>query len=196
MNSRLMDKHQRIRLSKLLSAALRHHPGILNIVLLPDGFADHSLNEIVQLIRERRGYHWITVDHLREIVQFDPKGRFDIVNDRLRAKYGHSINVMVPLEMTELPPLLYHGTTTQAYSSIRKEGLRPMQRKFVHLTFSIQDAQTTALRKGKEIIILEINARELSKRGYEVKKAGKTVYVVPVVPLEFLSVARISKKPI
>ncbi|MFX1511359.1 MAG: RNA 2'-phosphotransferase [Promethearchaeota archaeon] len=193
MDSRYMDERQRTRLSKLLSATLRHHPEILNIVVLPDGFADHPLNEIAQFIRERRGYYWVTDDHIREIVQLDPKERFEILNERIRAKYGHSINVHVPLKPTELPAMLYHGTTSQAYSSIKKKGLLPMGRKYVHLTSSIQDARKVASRKGKNVILLEISSKELDRYGYEVKKAGKTIYIVTKVPPDFLSIAKIPR---
>ena len=52
----------------------------------------------------------------------------------------------------------------------------------VHLTPSVQDAIEVALRKGKKIVVFEIDADRLRQEGFKVYKASSKVYVTSYVP--------------
>ena len=171
-------------LSKLLSLILRHKPKIINIKLSEDGFV--SIDELVRKIKDNMPkshlYSWLKPLHIYAIANTCPKGRFEIRNGKIRATYGHSINVKLKLEVDMESKVLYHGTSKDVLPKILAEGLKPMNRKYVHLTDKIEDAIIVAKRKGKRIVVLIVNADKLRARGYAIYKAGKNTYLVSYVP--------------
>ncbi len=178
-----MRPGDRIRLSKLLSLILRHNPELIGVHLRKDGFTEESIDEVARLIRGKlNGFSWVTADHIREVVEKDPKGRFEIKDDKIRARYGHSVKVSINYTESKIPEVLFHGTAPENLASILKEGLKPMQRQKVHITSSPIDAYKTALRKTKTPIVLVINTRTVREHGIKIDKAGRNVYVCDKVP--------------
>ena len=118
------------------------------------------------------------------ILRNSEKRRFEVKGDRIRAIYGHSIEVRI--EYPEYYPVgpLYHGTVSMFLDSILREGLKPMGRLMVHLTRSIQAAREVALRRGKEeeIVILEINAVRAFRDGLKFWDAGDVILTEYVPP--------------
>ena len=89
------------------------------------------------------------------------------------------------LKVNELPSVLYHGTISSRLSSILKEGIKPMKRKYVHLSLTIEDALIVGLRrkkKGDKVVILEVDPASLIEKGYDIFKASETVFLVKKVP--------------
>lgn len=191
----ILDPTRRLKLSKLLSGLLRHFPEVIGLELDKNGFTKQTIDELVYLIKTRwknkELYQWLRSEHVYAVVALDPKGRFEIRNNRIRARYGHSIKVEIAYnEAKDLPPKLYHGTSPEALKSILREGLKPMKRLKVHLTSSLEDAYHNALRKTKFPVILEIDTKSLMKEGIKVYKAGKNVYVVDYVPPQVIKVIK------
>lgn len=190
----LLDGRRRLKLSKLLSGLLRHFPHEIGLKLDREGFTEQTIEEIVRLIktrwRNKHLYQWLKPEHIYALVELDPKGRFEIRNNRIRARYGHSVKVNIKYEVSKAPGKLYHGTTPEALPKILREGLKPMKRLKVHLTVSIDEAYQNALRKTRKPVILEIDVKKLEKLGIKVFKAGKTIYVADYVPPEALRVLK------
>ena len=180
----LLDGRRRVMLSKLLSALLRHIPHEAGISLNRGGWV--NIRELVSAIKQRwrnkELYSWLTEEHVIAVASLDPKGRFEIKDDYIRAKYGHSIHVDISLPEDNEVQILYHGTQLRNLKSILSEGIKPMKRVKVHLTKSIEEAMENALRKGRAPVILVIDANELRQHGHKVFKAGKNVYVTDYVP--------------
>jgi len=109
-----MDQRKRVKLSKLLSFILRHNPSLLGISLDSEGFADVSIEELALRIRKLRGYEWVTSEHILEVVELDEKGRFEVKDRKIRATYGHSVEVKPKYPEVQETPKLYHGTTRRA----------------------------------------------------------------------------------
>ncbi|MHA1336495.1 MAG: RNA 2'-phosphotransferase, partial [Promethearchaeota archaeon] len=113
-----------IRISKFLSFILRHHPEKARINLDNEGFAD--LDEILRILNKRYsdlGLGIITKDTLIEMMRSSDKLRFEIVGNKIRALYGHSIKIKIKLNEAEnIPDKLYHGTSLKAYKKIQEEG--------------------------------------------------------------------------
>ena len=178
-----LDGRRRLKLSKLISGLLRHYPEQIGVKLSKDGYV--SISDLVRGIREKwknkHLYQWVSKEHIIALAQLDPKGRFEIKDDKIRASYGHSIQVSVEREPDRKVKTLYHGTSESFLESIMKEGLKPMKRQWVHLTSSFDDAVNVGRRKGGRTVVLVINAEELRKKGIEVYKAGKNVYLVKKV---------------
>ncbi|MCD6515023.1 MAG: RNA 2'-phosphotransferase [Candidatus Odinarchaeota archaeon] len=184
----LMTNTQRVKLSKFLSLLLRHNPQLLNLELDSEGFTKISLDELAKRISQQKNFEWVSKDHIIAVVSLDPKGRFEIKDNKIRATYGHTIDHKIEyhkLKVNELPSVLYHGTISSRLSSILKEGIKPMKRKYVHLSLTIEDALIVGLRrkkKGDKVVILEVDPASLIEKGYDIFKASETVFLVKKVP--------------
>ena len=170
---------KRVRISKFLSGLLRHYPEKFGIKLDKYGFAD--ISEVLRIINIDR----LT---LEAIVALDKKNRFEIVGNKIRARYGHSIDIDHRWSESEnVPAILYHGTSPKNVESILRIGLLPMRRREVHLSESVDDAIEVGKRRSKNPAILIINAEKMIRDGYEIRKKGK-VYTTDFVPRDYLKV--------
>ena len=75
----------------------------------------------------------LTEEDIAQIIAGSEKKRFEMSNGKIRATYGHSIESRIEFTPSVPPPVLYHGTSNKALDSIRKDGLLPMNRQYVHL---------------------------------------------------------------
>ncbi|UXD21460.1 RNA 2'-phosphotransferase [Ignicoccus pacificus DSM 13166] len=170
-----MDERTRVRISKKMTFLLRHKKGFVD----KEGWVD-----IERLYEElRRYFPWIQLSDILYVVSKDEKGRFEVKNGKIRARYGHTIDVEVKLPKAS-EKTLYHGTSCEVVAKIMKEGIVPMRRKKVHLTASLKEAIENAKRKGNCIKILEVDCECLERHGHEIFKAGRYVRVTDYVPPE------------
>ena len=169
----------RIRIGKFMSYLLRHDP--MGLKISRDGFV--AIPELLELMQKR--YSWLTRDYLERVVRQDRKGRFEINLDRIRARYGHSLDVSprFPLARVET---LYHGTSEESAQKILKEGLTPICRKRVHLSTTIKDAIAVGRRRTENPVILKIDTSKAIKQGIRIEKATPKVYVSDYVPPELI----------
>ena len=86
---RVLSGERRRRLSTFVSGALRHFPGDTGLSLDESGWADYDALASAVV----RKYDWAESDHLAAVVVTDPKGRFEEASGRIRAAYGHSVDV-------------------------------------------------------------------------------------------------------
>ena len=181
----IINGAKRKAISKFLSGLLRHFPHSFGIEVDRDGWAD--LNEVLKVVVNKYG---IDSDAIRLMVKFDPKERFELKNGKIRARYGHTIEVKTEwgeISDAEVPSKLYHGTAPKNLQSILEKGLLPMKRKEVHLSESIDDALEVGRRYSRKPVILEIDAKKLVKAGIYIRRKGR-VYTVSHVPPEFIRV--------
>ena len=174
----------RLRLSKLVSGILRHFPDRYGVRLDTGGWA--SLGDLVAALRRLPSYSWVEPWHLEALAALDPKGRFEVREGRIRARYGHSVRVEVEPLPGEPPRLLYHGTTRDRLHPILSRGLLPMKRLKVHLTTTPEAAEEVARRHGPDVVILEVDVECMERRGLKPEKASHAVYVADWVPPECL----------
>jgi len=148
------------KLSHVLSYALRHNPLNYNLVLDKEGWT--SISELLIALSLHHYYHsnrWlrrIKKHNLEEMIARSDKVRFEINDDKIRALYGHSCFSFIPFtkiqKIASKPPdILYHSTSPYAAKNIMSEGLRPMNRQYVHLSTD----KNTALQVGKRKTILK-----------------------------------------
>ncbi|RLI85064.1 MAG: RNA 2'-phosphotransferase [Archaeoglobales archaeon] len=140
---------------------LRHFPSKFGLEVDRYGWA--NLKDVVEILKRRYG---VGRDVLELIVESDPKLRFEIKGEKIRARYGHSIDVEVDWsESDEVPKILYHGTNPKNLRSILREGLKPMKRREVHLSDSLIDALEVGKRHHPNPIVLVIDTECLSRFG-------------------------------
>ncbi len=172
-----------IKISKFLSFILRHHPEKVDIELDSEGFTD--LNYILTLLKERyknMNLGEITKETMQDLIRQSDKMRFEIVNDKIRALYGHSLDIKITMKEPEhLPEKLYHGTTPKAYMRIRDEGLKSRGRQYVHLTDNLRTAKIVGKRRTSEPVILEIDINAARKSGIKFYKSGD-MYLTDNIP--------------
>jgi putative RNA 2'-phosphotransferase len=154
-----------------------------------DGFVE--LKELLRVIQEQ--YREVNEIKLRRTIEEDPKGRYELQEDRVRARYGHSIDISVELPQAAVDRL-YHGTTPKASRQILHEGLKQRGRQKVHLSVSIRDAIEVGKRRCKEPVVLEIDVKGARKAGVRIEKASEHVYVMDEVPARFIK-TRKSRAP-
>ena len=174
----LLDGSRRLRLSKLMSAVLRHVAPSFGLRVDREGWV--SIPELVRALRPR--CPWLTEEHVVAVASVDPKGRFEVRGGLIRARYGHTLDVRIRYPEDREVRRLYHGTTASRLRSIMEEGLRPMRRRMVHLTSLLEDAIVNASRWGEEPVVLEVDADRLRGCGLKVYRASPTVYLAPYVP--------------
>lgn len=179
--SELSEKYK--RLSKHLSYLLRHHPEEENLTIDDKGFV--SLKAVLKSL-ETTKHSWASKDDIEYLIENSSKKRFEIKGGKIRALYGHSIDVKIK-EKQEPPTKLYHGTSPKSVDSILDEGLKPMGRQYVHLSISEQEALRVGKRHHPEPIILVIDSLQAWKDGIEFYKRGD-LYLSEQIPPEYLNV--------
>jgi putative RNA 2'-phosphotransferase len=139
--------------SKELSFRLRHKPDDLEMDEYGWVLIEKLLNKIEGLSKEE----------LLKIVKENNKQRFSISEDDLsiKANQGHSIPIKFELSPSKPPRFLYHGTSYDAFKTIKDEGLKKMNRHHVHLTDNVATAIEVGKRYAKQINLvrsIKINA--------------------------------------
>src|SRR6056297_1519108 len=178
----VLGSDRRTRLSKFLSGALRHFPDDAGIELDDRGWTPYD--ELVDAAVAK--YDWARSEHVAAVIATDPKGRFERDGDRVRAAYGHSVDVDLDAAATPVPDELYHGTAPKNQTSIREEGLRPMGRQKVHLSGSVADARKVGSRHVVDPVVLVVNATAMHDDGLQIVKRGQETYITDCVPPEYL----------
>lgn len=168
-----MDK---IRLSKKLAYILRHNPLKYNLVLDRKGFA--ILKRVAEVLQ-------VSEEEIKELVKNQKKIRFEIKGNKIRALYGHSAHIEITYKPSTPPSSLYHGTSRKTAKSIEKEGIKPMQRKYVHLSKSIEDAISVGKRKDPNPAVIVIDAHKAHMDGIVFYEAGP-VFLVNYLPPQYI----------
>lgn len=176
------DPSSTIRLSKLLSLMLRHRPQEFDLEVDAQGFAD--LDAVVSALQRKDD--GIGLEEVEEIVDGTEKKRFEIVNGKIRARYGHSFQVDLGLDPTEPPEALYKGVAPRDLEGTLSNGLKPFDRQYVHLSY---DADVAAqLGRGGNAVI-RIDALAAHEAGVAFFDCGPTM-LTELVPADYLSLER------
>lgn len=179
----VLDPVNRVRLSKLMSGLLRHYPWEAGLKLTRDGWVD--IDKLVEGIRtqwrNKELYQWVRREHVIAVALLDPKNRFELRNNMIRARYGHSIEVEIKYPAVDIDHPLYHGTSIDKLTNILVEGIKSMKRRYVHMTSSLEDAIDTGARHGKPVVLV-ISTKCLKKHGLRIYKATDKIYLTEYVP--------------
>jgi len=171
-----------MNISKFLSYILRHNPYKYDLELDEKGFT--SLHRIIDILNHKFKAVKIDKQLIERIIEKSDKKRFQIIGERIRALYGHSISQEIQMEpIKEVPEFLYHGTTRKAFLKIEQQGLKSKSRQYVHLSDNIDDAIKVGKRRTNIPIILRIDTQKAKKAGINFYKSGD-IYLSEFVPPE------------
>ncbi|MGD0818571.1 MAG: RNA 2'-phosphotransferase [Methanomassiliicoccales archaeon] len=181
----LMNEQELEQIGRTMAGVLRHFPEKFGLEMDEQGFI--NLREFVNALKNQsKRYHWLRPHHIIAIIETDPKGRYQISNDMIRATYGHSIELDLRLPTENIPDSLYYPTTPEEADILLETGLKPSDRKMVHLSKTYNDALSAGKVRTGEPIILEIDAKRAVEEGIVIGQAGRTVFLAPEIPSECL----------
>ncbi|UCE81507.1 MAG: RNA 2'-phosphotransferase [Methanobacteriota archaeon] len=180
MNSEELD-----RLSRTLAGVLRHFPERFDLEVDRYGFVD--LREFVNAIQSKqRRYHWLRPHHVLAIIETDNKGRYEFRDGKIRATYAHSFDVELDSSNVGIPDSLYYPATEEEVDIIVETGIKPSDRKRVHLSKTVGDAVNAGRVRTESPVILEVDVKSASEDGVVIQKAGKTVYLAEEIGPKYL----------
>jgi len=168
-----------VRLSRRMSLALRHEPARFGLSLDPEGYT--PLSDLAAALEVDAG----TIREVIARVEAD-KQRFSIVNEDVRANYGHSLGERIQQDAAPPPAQLLHGTHGSALARILAEGLKPMSRQYVHLTGNAELARRVGARRGSAVL-LHVDAHTAHQDGIRFYRANEAFWLADFVPASYLS---------
>jgi putative RNA 2'-phosphotransferase len=172
-------------LSRVISHALRHEPWVYELELDDAGWV--GVDALVAALRaERPEWEGVSEADLARMMAEADKQRYEMRDGKFRALYGHSTPQKLSREAADPPAILFHGTPAKTVALIRKEGLRPMRRQYVHLSVDTATATQVGRRKAKEPVILRVRAADAHGAGVRFYRGNDLVWLADTVTPEFI----------
>lgn len=176
-------------LSRVVSHALRHEPWVYELEVDDEGWV--SVDQLLAALQEKGG-PWGSVDRtsLGRMQASATKHRHEFDGERVRALYGHSLPTPVRKRPSIPPDRLFHGTAPETLTAIRREGLLPMQRQFVHLSVDRETALMVGRRKSASPAIVMVDAFAAHSAGTVFYQGNELVWLAGRVPAESLQIVQ------
>ncbi|HLB69657.1 MAG: RNA 2'-phosphotransferase [Candidatus Methanoperedens sp.] len=177
----LLNDEQTERLGRFISGALRHFPDDLGLAMNQHGWVD--LDVLCDAMKTR--YKWANKEKLLSIVESDAKGRYEIQGRKIRARYGHSVDVELDFPENTLPEL-YYGASREEVDILLEKGIKPMKQRYVHLSTSPEKALEVAKIHTDDPILIVIKAEEAQKDGVRMISATETIVLSEEIAPQYL----------
>jgi len=179
----IIIKKERVeRLGKFISGVLRHFPDKFGLEMDENGWVDFE--KLLKVVARR--YRWANKWVVKALIYSDKKGRYELKNDRIRARYGHSVDV----ELNDMPDaeedLLYYGTSEEESIRLLELGIKPVNQTFVHLSTTLQKSEEVARLRTDDPIILEVDAKKAREAGIRMIKVNEHIVLAKEIPPEFI----------
>jgi len=184
----IMRTGERNSIARRLALVLRHAPEKFDLEMDINGWVD--VKDIVLQFKKQGGKrnHWLRPHHLSAIVETDPKGRYDIRGNTIRATYGHTVEIEIDLPTDNIPDALYYPCDPVETANLLEVGISPSGRSHVHLSASIKTAAEAGHVHFALPTILEVDTAQMIAAGETIWHAGITVYLTDNTPAKYLSV--------
>ena len=184
----IMRTGERNSIARRLALVLRHAPEKFDLEMDINGWVD--VKDIVRQFEKQGGKrnHWLRPHHLSAIVETDPKGRYDIRGNTIRATYGHTVEIEIDLPTDNIPDALYYPCDPVETENLLEVGISPSGRSHVHLSASIKTAAEAGHVHFALPTILEVDTAQMIAAGETIWHAGITVYLTDNTPAKYLSV--------
>lgn len=173
-----------LKLSKEVSYALRHAPWEYKLELDKDGWVE--ISHLINALKENSQWQNLTENDLLTMIMLSDKKRHEIIQGKIRAIYGHSTPNKINKNPIEPPEILYHGTTKKSILSIRKEGLLPQARQYVHLSIDKNTAMQVGKRYDDNPVLLLINSKKAWQNGVLFYYGNDKVWLANSIPIDYI----------
>ena len=174
------------RLTRKLAYMLRHQPDEFDVEVDKFGYAD--LEDVLDALSEELDED-IEEEDVSAAIEAGDRPRYEIVDGKIRALYGHSIKVD-PGEPTEPPEELYLGMGSRDADRATKSGLSAGRRRFLHLATSEEDAKEMGRRAAPEYTVVTVFARDAWEDGVSFYDR-KALFLSDAIPTEHLEVGEV-----
>ncbi len=172
-------------LGRTMAGVLRHFPERYGLEMDAKGWID--LRDFITAVAiKNKRFRFLKTNHILGLIQTDPKGRYEFRDGRIRATYGHSLDVDLDLPTENIPDTLFYPTSEEEIGVLLGAGIRPSDRKMVHLSGTFGAALEAGRVHIQTPVIVEVDAQRARAAGVVIKKAGKSVYLTVEVPPEYI----------
>ena len=173
-------------LGRKMALILRHRPEKFGLDMDINGWVD--VREMVEAIRDRdRRMHWLRPHHVRAVTETCTKGRYDVRGDSVRATYAHTVEIELDLPSDDTPDLLYFPVAPEELAHCLQHGIKPGDRKHVHLSKTVTSAANAGHVHHHRPAIIEIDCIQMEANGDSIYHAGTTVYLTEEVEGRYCS---------
>jgi putative RNA 2'-phosphotransferase len=179
----LLDDSKEEKLGRFVSGTLRHFPASVGVEMDECGWV--NLNAFCDVMRKR--YNWMKKEYLYALVESDEKGRYEINESSIRARYGHSVDVDLDYEECDFP-FLYYGASPEEVDVLLENGIFPIKQRYVHLSTTYDKAEEVALIHTESPVILQIDAFKAQEDGISLKVATEHIVLADKIPPEYILV--------
>lgn len=185
----LMNESEMSWFGRTLTGILRHFPDKFDLYMDENGWVD--INDIITNIKQKNPRsRWLKPEHIISLVKTDVKGRYQIKMGKVRATYGHSLDITLDLPIDDIPELLYYPSSPEEAGVLLEAGIRHSDRAMVHLSDTKISAREAGSHRVSDPVILQVNAAEAIEAGVVIQKAGKHVYVTDFIPSDHLTLIK------
>lgn len=178
----VLDAEKAEKLGRLLSGILRHFPDKFGLKMDENGWV--NLDSLIRALKKK--FKWVDKWVLKVIVSSDPKERYEIREDKIRARYGHSIDV----KLNDMPEaeedVLFYATSEEEAQRLIEVGIKPVNRTFVHLATSAEKSLEAARVRSNNPILFEIDAKSAKKDGIKIIKANRFIALAKEIPPKYV----------
>lgn len=182
-----MSTRERDSMARKLALVLRHAPEKFDLEMDINGWID--VRDIVRKFKDgRRRQHWLRPHHLSAISETDPKGRYEVRGNMMRATYGHTVEIELDLPSANIPDSLFYPCDPNESENLLEIGISPGDRSHVHLSATIRSAAEAGRFHHSDPTIIEVDTARMTASGETIWHAGVTVFLTDSVAGEFLSI--------
>lgn len=181
----MLNDEQTERLGRFISGALRHFPDDIGLTMNQEGWVDVDLLCDGMMVRYGR---WASKEKLFSMIESDEKGRYQIQDTKIRARYGHSVDVDLDYSDNILPEL-YYGASSEEVDILLEKGIRPIRQRYVHLSTSSEKAMQVANIHTDDPVLIAVNAEEAQNGGVDMLDATEHIVLSEEIPPEYLSLS-------
>jgi putative RNA 2'-phosphotransferase len=178
----VVSKEKVERLGKFVSGVLRHFPQKFGLEIDENGWV--SFEDLARLVS--RKYKWANRWVLKALIYSDEKKRYEIRGDRIRARYGHSIDVKLNDMPEAQEDTLYYGTSEEEANRMMEIGIKPVNQAYVHLSTTIEKSLEVASLRTRNPIIFEIDAKRARADGIRILKANDSIALAKEIPSKYI----------
>lgn len=173
-----------IELSKEVSYALRHAPWEYDLEMDEEGWV--PVEQLLNALHGTEKWKKLEESDLSNMIKKSEKKRHELKDGKIRSYYGHSTEMKI-LKKEQIPPnILYHGTARRFLESIRKNGLLPQNRQFVHLSKDLETAKSIGKRHDSKPCILIVDAKMARNDGINFYLGNENVWLADAISAKYL----------
>jgi putative RNA 2'-phosphotransferase len=179
----LLDDAKTEQLGRLVAGCLRHFPDDLGLAMDSRGWVD--LEKLGQVVTGR--HRWADKELVIALVLSDSKQRYEILGDKIRARYGHSVDVVLDHPENELPKL-YYGASEEEADRLLEIGIKSASQRYVHLSTTPEKAWHVATFRTGNPRVIQADAAAAQKAGVKMMIVNDDIIISETIPARFLTI--------